>query len=383
MKRILSLLLSLSLAFTLLGAVGASAEETADAVLTVYTQTGEFGPKAAAKAYTADELKKLAETRTEGFGYQYFKDGWQAVVSTEYVTLDALLADAGVTFAEGNVLRFTCTDGEYTKFAPAYADIAEGRYFFTDEKTFEEVPAALALSWSQGALADGSVADLAGTAKDSGSLRFVCGTTEADYAGEKAAGKRMPSGVTAITVATASAEFSDVDAKAWYRDAVTYCADNGLFQGVGEGRFAPEEKMNMASLVTVLYRVAGNVSDNAGEKWYSAQQAWSEEKGIVAAGEFAADANVSRAAFITMFYKTLALDDKYDTAVTDEMRAALAAASDYADVAEANADAIAWAVSVGLIQGTDGGELAVSPDALIDRAQVCTMLQRYYTGLSK
>ena len=383
MKRILSLLLSLTLVFTLLGGVSAFAEETTDAALTVYTQTGEFGPKTAARSYTAAELKALAETKADGYGYQYNKSGWQAVVATEYVTLDALLADAGVTFAEGNVLRFTCTDGEYTKFAPTYKDIAEGKYFFADEKTSEEVPAALAICWNQGALADGTVADLAKTAKDSGSLRFVCGTTEADYTSEKAAGKRMPSGVIAITVATESKTFSDVDAKAWYRDAVTYCSDNALFEGVGEGNFAPESKMSMAALVTVLYRVAGSTTDNSGETWYAKQQAWSAENGIVAAADFNADANVSRAAFITMFYKTLSLDAKYDTAVTEEMRTALKAATDFAAITEADADAIAWAVSVGLIKGTDGSALTINPAAEINRAEVCTMLQRYYTGLAK
>ena len=84
-----------------------------------------------------------------------------------------------------------------------------------------------------------------------------------------------------------------------------------------------------------------------------------------------------------MFYKTLALDSKYDTKVTDEMRKAVEAATDYASIDAADVDAIAWAVSVGLIKGTDGSTLTVNPAAQINRAEVCTMLQRYYTGLAK
>ena len=80
----------------------------------------------------------------------------------------------------------------YTKFNPTYKDITEGKYCFKDGKA-EEVPAALALVWGVGAAADGTVADIAKTAKEAG-LRFVCGTTEADFTEEKAAGKRMPSG---------------------------------------------------------------------------------------------------------------------------------------------------------------------------------------------
>lgn len=380
MKKIVSLLLALTLVCTLFtGMVSAQAAD--DAVLTVCTQSGEFGPKTTVKSYTAAELEKLAETKADGYGYQYFKNGVQAVVATKYVTLDALLADAGVTFADGSTLRFTCTDGEYTKYAPTYKDVTSDKYFF-DGETSTEVPAALAINWAQGALADGTVADIAKDAKDSG-LRFVCGTSEADYKAEKAAGKRLPSGVTVLSVATASVSYTDVAAKDWYRDAVTYCSDNGLFKGVGNDQFAPMAKMNMAELATVLYRVAGNTTDNSGEKWYSKQQAWCAEKGIIAADSFKADATVSREAFITMFYKTLALDSKYDTKVTDEMRKAVEAATDYASIDAADVDAIAWAVSVGLIKGTDGSALTINPTAEVNRAEVCTMLQRYYTGLAK
>ena len=381
MKKIVSLLLALTLVCTLFTGV-LSAQAADDTVLTVCTQSGEFGPRTTVKTYTAAELKKLAETKADGYGYQYSKNGWQAVVATEYVTIDALLADAGVTFADGNALYFTCADGDYTKFASTYKDITTDKYFFDGENA-AEVPAAIALSWTNGALADGTLADLAKNAKDSGSLRFVCGTNEADYKTEKSAGKRMPSGVTAISVATASVSYTDVAAKDWYRNAVTYCSDNGLFKGVGDNKFAPLTQMNMAELATVLYRVAGNTTDNSGEKWYSKQQAWCAEKEIIPADSFKADANVSRAAFITMFYKTLTLDSKYDTTVTDEMRKSVEAAADYASIDAADVDAIAWAVSVGLIKDTDDSTLTIKPAAEVNRAEVCTMLQRCYTGLAK
>ena len=84
-----------------------------------------------------------------------------------------------------------------------------------------------------------------------------------------------------------------------------------------------------------------------------------------------------------MFYKTLALDEKYDTKVSDEMRKAVEAATDYVSIDASDVDAIAWAVSVGLIKGTDDSTLTVNPTAEVNRAEVCTMLQRYYTGLAK
>ena len=65
------------------------------------------------------------------------------------------------------------------------------------------------------------------------------------------------------------------------------------------------------------------------------------------------------------------------------MRKAVEAAADCASIDAADVDAIAWAVSVGLIKGTDGSALTINPAAEVNRAEVCTMLQRCYTGLAK
>ncbi|MGN0967653.1 MAG: S-layer homology domain-containing protein [Oscillospiraceae bacterium] len=164
--------------------------------LEIYTQAGETGTPALAKAYTADELTALAETKADGYGYAYYKGGAKAVAVTEYVTLDALLSDAGVTFAEGDKLAFTCNDGPYTKGDFSYENIS-ARGVDADGNA---VPTAVALTWNDGNLADGTVADIAATAYNSGSLRFVSGMTEAEKEGQSAAGNRMPSGVVAITV---------------------------------------------------------------------------------------------------------------------------------------------------------------------------------------
>lgn len=133
MKKFVSLLLVLTMLVTVFAGLAVTAS-AADALLSVYTQAGEDGEKTLAKSYTAEELKKLAETKADGYGYQYFKKGEQDVVVTEFVTLDALLTDAAVTFADGDSLSFVCDDGPYTKYAPTYKDITEGKYYFKDGK---------------------------------------------------------------------------------------------------------------------------------------------------------------------------------------------------------------------------------------------------------
>ena len=52
--------------------------------------------------------------------------------------------------------------------------------------------------------------------------------------------------------------FSDVDAGAWYAEAVMYCREHGLMNGTSNTTFAPESSLTRAMLVTVLYRSAGS-----------------------------------------------------------------------------------------------------------------------------
>ena len=139
MKKFVSLLLVLTMLVTVFAGLAVTAS-AADALLSVYTQAGEDGEKTLAKSYTAEELKKLAETKADGYGYQYFKKGEQDVVVTEFVTLDALLTDADVTFADGDSLSFVCDDGPYTKYAPTYKDITEGKYYFKDGRLKKSPP---------------------------------------------------------------------------------------------------------------------------------------------------------------------------------------------------------------------------------------------------
>ena len=57
--------------------------------------------------------------------------------------------------------------------------------------------------------------------------------------------------------AEADTGFADVDADAWYAEAVTYCRDNGLMAGTSDTTFSPNTTMTRGMLVTMLYRLAG------------------------------------------------------------------------------------------------------------------------------
>lgn len=48
--------------------------------------------------------------------------------------------------------------------------------------------------------------------------------------------------------------YSDVDANAWYTEAVMCCREHGLMSGIGNRQFAPEGNLTRAMLVSVLWR---------------------------------------------------------------------------------------------------------------------------------
>ena len=50
--------------------------------------------------------------------------------------------------------------------------------------------------------------------------------------------------------------YADVDADAWYADAVGYVTDNSLMSGTSSTEFSPEDAMTRSMLATVLYRAA-------------------------------------------------------------------------------------------------------------------------------
>lgn len=172
-------------------------EDAEPAALELYTQIGEAEP-VLAKAYRASELEALKEAKAEGYGYYYYQgDATKAVAVTEYVSFDALLLDAGASFEAGDKLAINTNTGLYTKGDFSYEDLST-RGVDIDGNT---VPTAIALTWNSGTINEESTfAALVETVYNSGNLRFVSGMTAEEAENKTAAGKRMPTGVTSITV---------------------------------------------------------------------------------------------------------------------------------------------------------------------------------------
>ena len=50
--------------------------------------------------------------------------------------------------------------------------------------------------------------------------------------------------------------FADVPGGAWYTDAVTWAAENGVVAGIGGGRFAPNGSVTREQTAVILFNYA-------------------------------------------------------------------------------------------------------------------------------
>lgn len=95
--------------------------------------------------------------------------------------------------------------------------------------------------------------------------------------------------ITAGCAAEDRVRFDDVPADTWYTEAVEYCRENGLIDGISAAQFGPNGDATRAVLTTALYRQAGepavtgtdSFADTAENAWYSNAVLWAAQKGIV------------------------------------------------------------------------------------------------------
>lgn len=180
----------------------------------------------------------------------------------------------------------------------------------------------------------------------------------------------------ALAANTQTGQYTDVPAGYWAADAIQYVTEQGLFQGVGGGRFDPEKTMTRGMLVTILHRLVGSpaggshsFSDVSKDAWYNKAVSWAATNGVMNGDDKGFSPNVN----ITMQTLAVAL---YNYSDADKPTAdKLSSFSDAAAVADWAKDQMNWAVSTGLYPIKDGTKL--DPDKDLTRAEVAVVLQRY------
>lgn len=178
---------------------------------------------------------------------------------------------------------------------------------------------------------------------------------------------RVKNGDT-IKIIENSRNFSDMQTH-WAADAVDFASSRELFNGTDENTFSPDNSMTRGMLMTVLARLNG-VDTEGGSIWYEKGLNWAIEQGISDGSN--PDQEISREQLVTMLWRA---------AGSPQSMADMEKFSDEESVSSYASDAMKWAVSEGLITGTDNGQIIPKDDA--SRAQVATILMRYCEMLLK
>lgn len=181
---------------------------------------------------------------------------------------------------------------------------------------------------------------------------------------------------TAVTASAASAaDFTDVKPTAWYYNAVDYAATESLFAGTGDGKFSPDMGMTRGMFVTVLGRKSGvsnakpassRFSDVEIKDYFSPYTEWAAKYEIVSGtgnGKFSPNDRITREQMAKVLYgyaQKTGNDTSVDPAKYD-------AFPDTGKVSGYAVQAMKWAVSHGIINGSDG---KLDPKGTATRAQV-------------
>ena len=175
--------------------------------------------------------------------------------------------------------------------------------------------------------------------------------------------------------------FDDVAAEAWYAPAVDYVKYGRLMYGTGNNLFQPDAQMTRAMLAQVLYELEGAPSvkglscpfTDVGGSWYTDAVIWAYNAGVVAgvsATQFAPNEALTREQMVTMLFGYAGREETLSGS-----DGALASYQDQASVSDWAREAMAWAVSTGVITGTSTTTLA--PQKIGTRAEVATVLMQF------
>ena len=204
---------------------------------------------------------------------------------------------------------------------------------------------------------------------------------------------KTPEEVTAVlnaarealkTAGCPSTNFTDVEENGWYHTGVDFMVKNGFMNGVADDAFDVDGNLTRAQLVTILYRIAGEpestatnpFADVADGQWYTNAVIWAAENGIVKGVNtttFAPNDQITREQIATILFRY---------AKAEKVEGKLADFPDAEKVSDYAADAMAWAVEQGLINGISesDGKTYLAPQETATRAQIAVILMRYLTA---
>lgn len=180
--------------------------------------------------------------------------------------------------------------------------------------------------------------------------------------------------------------FYDLAHTDWFYDGVRWTISQGWFQGMTPTQFEPYGTVNRAMVVTLLHRLAGSpatayrgvFSDVSQDQWYVQAAEWAAAAGITQGngdGTFSGTWPAAREEIVTMLYRCAGY-----LGLNTSASASLESFHDSAAVSPDAREAMSWAVSADIIQGSDGSLL---PKSDVTRAQTALILQRFQAWRSR
>jgi len=190
----------------------------------------------------------------------------------------------------------------------------------------------------------------------------------------------MLRGETVEIIPETTLPFTDVPKNSKYYSSIEYVYEKGLFNGVSDTRFAPDASLTRAMFVTVLgrlcdidtakYRVS-QFSDVPAGEWYTSYVTWAADKGIVNGvgdGRFNPSGELTREqmAKIAAYCASLLTGKKASTSTELPF-------SDSDSISPWATDSVKYCVEYGLI---DDGNGKFDPQAMATRAEAADMIAR-------
>ena len=176
-------------------------------------------------------------------------------------------------------------------------------------------------------------------------------------------------------------DYTDTGKVTWYFNYVKYVSEQDIMTGLNETTFGPMENLARAQFATILYRMAGSPEtvyedqfpDVPDGEFYSIPVTWAQKAGVITGydeGNFGSADPLTREQMVTMMYRFAEVSGRDVSARADYM-----SFPDGYQVTEFAHEAMQWAVSEQIMQGTRGG-LLVPGDSII-RAECAAIIARY------
>lgn len=175
--------------------------------------------------------------------------------------------------------------------------------------------------------------------------------------------------------------FTDVEKNAWYYSAVRFVNEQNIMSGISDTEFAPDSSLTRAMFAVILYRIEGepeagksSFSDVEENSWYSRAAAWADENGIVNGmeeGRFAPDTNITREQAVTILYRYAGFKNLIKSGEEYDLPDMY---TDFNSVSSWARDGVKYALSSGIITGRT--DTTINPSDTMTRAEAAAVIER-------